>query len=450
VSKVYPPNGAADFELCAFGFLIYERRALSNGIRGALNLPRLIFRNKTASQTALLFGAQVLNVLFGVLVNGANTRLLSVEEFGIFSFVTATILFVALFFDFGVFTSGSRLVALAKQRQDERECVGGLFSITMVIGVGLSGVLFLVSFLIDGLFATKIGYLLLMLSPLVAVFPFQTLLMFIFRGNNQIGKLALYTFLPRAVYFVAVLLAWRFFGFSLIISLYLYVLTLVVATAVIMAALKPSFRHMRNQIRLILRETREYGLNVYAGAIVDVFTRGTDKLLISYFIGAIPVGYYSIASMLASPISMVSTSLATSIFKDLTDKEKIPREYKVANLAILLLSGVGLIVLSPYIVTFVFTDKYLAALSVIPILTLSGVFNGMSQLYNAYFAAHRLGAYLRNTSILTSSFNLVGNFILISKIGMMGAAVSSLLTFFLTYTINIFYYRKALRLAGSR
>jgi O-antigen/teichoic acid export membrane protein len=412
-------------------------------MRTIQQLMRDILDSKTARQAVLLFGAQVLNVLLGILVNAANTRLLTVEEFGIFSFVTATILFISLFFDFGVFTSGSRLVALASRRQDERECIGALFVITLIIGTGLSLVIFVASFFIDALFPTKIGNLLLMLSPLVAVFPFQTLLVFIFRGNNQIGRLALYTFLPRVVYIAAILVVWHFFAFTLVVSLYLNVLTLVIATSIVMVVLKPSLRDLRTRIQLVLKETREYGSNVYIGALADVFTRGTDKLLISYFIGAIPVGYYSIASMLASPISMVSVSLAMSVFKDLTVKEKISNKMVAANFVVLFLSGAGLILLGKHIITYVFSEKYLAALPLIPVLTLSALFNGMSQLYNVFFAAHRLGSYLRNTSIVTSSCNVIGNIILIGKLGMLGAALSSVLTFFLTYIMNLYYYRKA-------
>jgi Na+-driven multidrug efflux pump len=56
--------------------------------------------------------------------------------------------------------------------------------------------------------------------------------------------------------------------------------------------------------------------------------------------------------------------------------------------------------------------------------------------------AHRQGQYVRNMSIASSSLNVIGNVILIYKFGVIGAAVSAILTYALNYVMNLYYYQK--------
>jgi O-antigen/teichoic acid export membrane protein len=148
--------------------------------------------------------------------------------------------------------------------------------------------------------------------------------------------------------------------------------------------------------------------------------------------------------MLTSPISMVSRSLGVSVFKSMTMQQRISRKLLVVNFIVLLVGSVALILFGRTIIHIVFTDKYLEALTVLPLLTAASFFNGMNQLYHSFFAAQKFGKYLRNTSIVSSSCNVIANVILISRLEMVGAAIASLVTYLLTYLMNLYYYRLAL------
>jgi stage V sporulation protein B len=397
---------------------------------------------KVARQTVSLFLAQTVNVLLGVAVTALNARALSVEEYGAFSFALVVIIFVAWFFDFGLFAAGSRIVALAREKTEEKRIIGTLIVLSLVLGISFSAVLVLVSFFVDSLFRSNIGVVLLALSPLVAVFPFQAMFVSTLRGGNEIGKLATYTILPRLLYLGAILVALKMSALTLSMTLTLNIGTLAVATIIIAAVSRPIFRGWKENVRRILVETRQYGLHVYSGTIVDNLTFGSDKLLISYFLGTVAVGFYSVAQTLTMPISLMSRSLATSVFKDFTLYDRIPVKLNLANLLWLLMAGAAILFLGEFLIKKIFTDKYLSALEVVPYLTVSAVFTGLNQLYHSFLMAHRKGQYVRNMSIASSSLNVIGNVVLIYKFGVIGAALSAILTYVLNYAMNLYYYQK--------
>jgi stage V sporulation protein B len=405
---------------------------------------RILLANKAAKQTVLLFLAQVVNVLFGIAVTSINARGLSVEEYGVFSFALVVIIFIAWFFDFGLFSAGSRLVALAKEKTEEREIVGTLLVLCLGLGIGFSIVLLVLSFFVDSIFQSNIGGLLLSLSPLVVVFPFQTLFVAVLRGGNEIGKLATYTVLPRLFYLAGLLIVVKTSALTLAVTLVLNVATLILATVIVGIVAQPIFTGWKQHVSRILVETRQYGLHIYSGTIVDNLTYGSDKILISYFIGTVAVGFYSVAQTLTMPISLMSRSLATSVFKEFTTYERIPMKLTVANFLWLAVAGVALVFLGEFLLKEIFTSKYLDALVLVPYLTIAAVLIGLNQLYHGFLMAHRRGQYVRNMSIASSSLNVIGNVVLIYRFGAIGAAVSAILTYALNYVMNLYYYRKTI------
>ena len=229
---------------------------------------------------------------------------------------------------------------------------------------------------------------------------------------------------------------------TLPVTLVLSVATLIGATVIIAVVSRPIFRGWRENVGRILLETKQYGLHVYSGTIVDNLTFAADKLLITYFLGAVAVGLYSVAQTLTMPISLMSRSLATSVFKDFTMYERIPMKLSIVNFLWLVGAGAAIVFLSEFLIVRVFSGKYVRAMEVVPYLTVSAVFTGLNQLYHSFLMAHRQGQYVRNMSIASSSVNVIGNVILIYKFGVIGAAVSAILTYVVNYVMNLYYYQR--------
>lgn len=409
---------------------------------------RSLLQNTTSRQSGLLFGAQLFNAVLGVGITIANTRLLSVDDFGIFSFVTSTVLFIGWFFDFGIFSAGSRLMAVvpdSPDRKNERPLAGALILLAAIVSVLFALCIILTSLFIDRIFPNHIGELLFLLAPLLMLFPFQGMLLLLFRGSNEIGKLAFHTVLPRVLYCCGVGIAVAVGGFTLWTSLLLNFGTLTAAVLIVAAITRPVFKGVGAQIRQILRVTREYGIHLYSGTLVDILTTGSDKLVISFVLGATSVGFYSVAQTIVMPISMLSRSIGASAFKRFASLDRIPRNIAFTNsvwivgLAVIILAG------NQWLIRIVFSEKYDVVSGIVPVLAISMVFNGWNQIYHSYFSARGLGITMRNISISTSAVNVVADIALIPLIGMMGAAIADLMTCVFDYGLNRYYYRQYCR-----
>jgi O-antigen/teichoic acid export membrane protein len=114
-------------------------------------------RSKPAKQTSMLYGSQIIVLFLGIFTGVINTRSLGPIDYGILAFIVALIAFVSLFFEFGFFSAGARLLALANTEKEERSIIGGLLVITIGIALSFSLSIFIFSFFVDSIFKTEIG-----------------------------------------------------------------------------------------------------------------------------------------------------------------------------------------------------------------------------------------------------------------------------------------------------
>lgn len=405
-------------------------------------------KTKTGKQTSMLYGSQIAILGLGILTGVINTRSLGPADYGILSFILALISFVSLFFEFGFFSAGARLLAITTNESEERECIGGLVVITIGIALSFSLVIFALSFFVDSIFHTHIGDILRIISILVCVFPFQYMIQQVCQGTNKIKRMSAYNVAPIIWYLVGALIVISLFKLTVYIALLLNLSGLVFATISIIRSLKPSFNDLRGNIGLLWKETKEYGFHTYIGRAVGTSTYNLDKIFISYFVNTTWVGFYSLAMSITTPMALLSRSLSITLFKDFAHMERIPKKVIHYNFLWLLCCVIGLITLGKYIIVFLFSDKFVSSVPLILPLALAGFFQGMYQPYNMFLSAHRKGEWLRNMAFAFAFTNLVLNFVLIQLWGAMGAGIATLAACILWYILCIHYYNRLLREGG--
>src|SRR6266487_3453163 len=85
-----------------------------------------LLRSRTAWQAAGFAGSSFLSSILGVVATIILTRNLTTSGFGNYSFAVSLLLFVALFFEFGIISPAARLAALSDARE-RRQIVGSAF-----------------------------------------------------------------------------------------------------------------------------------------------------------------------------------------------------------------------------------------------------------------------------------------------------------------------------------
>ncbi len=405
---------------------------------------KLLNLTKTAKQTIALYLAQIGTMFFGFLFTVLNARLLSKFEFGSLNFYVQVLMTIALFFEFGYFTAGSRLIALEKNYAKEREFVGALYFLGLVISIGYVFTLLVLSFFVDDIFKSSVKNLILIgLIPSIA-FPFQFLIQLVFQGSNEILKLSVYTLFPRMLYFFFIGFAFLLNFFSLSVSSLSYVLSFFVATLFTILISKPKFTALKENLKKIFYETKTYGIKVYFGRIAGMLGYQSNVLLIQYFAAEIQVANYSLVNFFTTPISVFSRSLCTSLFKGFAYQEKIPKRVFKINFLWLFLSSALYLIIGGFILELLFSKKYAEAIPLILPLIGANFFIGAFQPYNFYLSAKGEGNYLRNTAIVYSLLAIILNLIFIPIYGAMGAAYATFASIIINFLLHRHYYKKIL------
>jgi len=400
---------------------------------------------KTTKQTGILYGSQILATALGLIIAPIVTRALGPDKYGILAFILALVLFISLFFEFGFFSAGARLLAISGNKKKDQELIGAIIFVTTGIALSYFLVIFICSFFIDSIFHIFAGNILRKISILVAILPFQYMLQQICQGANEIEKMAIANVVPKLWYLVGLLIAVSFFKLNVFIVLVLNLTGMVVAVISIILSLKPKFGNLRTSMKSLWRETKEYGFHVYIGRTIATSTHNLDRILISYFVNTVSVGFYHLALVLTSPMALLSQTLSISLFKEFASKQKIPRKVISFNFLWLLACVAGLSLLGKFIVIILFSKRYLSVVPLILPLALAGFFEGMFQPYNMFLGAHGKGEWLRNIAIVFACTVFILNLVLIQVWGAMGAAIASLTACILCYFFHVGYYNKLLR-----
>jgi O-antigen/teichoic acid export membrane protein len=405
---------------------------------------KLLLKNKRelTQQTLILLVSQILSMGLAILLDIFNTRILGKESFGIYSFINTFVFSLVLFFDFGIFSSGSRLLALVKDKDSEKSMMGLLFLITLIIGFVFSITIFFTGFFVDHIFGVKLHRELQLISFLVFIFPFQALIPMICRGSNLIAVLAVYNIAPKAIYILLIVLFMSQLNYLL--SFILFCSAVIVSSVFILFFLKPNLKNCEENFSLLKNEVKSYGMKIYSGNLFGNISQYADRFLISLFMNTSALGAYSLAIRISSPLKLVSQSLSVAAFKEFTDSKSIDINIFKLNLILLIVSSVMLIAATPIMVNLFFGREYAEIIPVIPILVLGLFFTSLAQPINSFLGAKRKGTYVRNISIISPLINIALNCIFVPVFGLVGAAVSLVSGYSVSLVLHIYYYKKTI------
>ncbi|MBT6745991.1 MAG: oligosaccharide flippase family protein [Flavobacteriales bacterium] len=399
-----------------------------------------VYNSKFVKQTGILFGSQIAVLLFGVLIKILQTRSLSPEEYGTYAFFGSLISFLVIFYRFGFFTSIKVLLANTIDTVRSRELIGTGLIIALLIGISFSLTIIGLSFFVDSLFNVEIGKILLIISPLCFVLPFKMFVREVGIGANQVKPVAIFDVIASSL-FLTIISLFYFFGELTILSLIIYnLLSFITALVLATVQLKPIFNNIGLYTKEIIQKNREYGWHYYTGAIANQTTFKLDELFITYFVNVSQLGFYTLANMICSPMSIMSGAISKSMFKKMASLEKIPRKLFIYNSFWLVVCVLGLYLIGEYIVSFLFGAEYgEVALLIIP-LSIAHFFQGLSAPF-AFLSAKSMGKEIRNVAFAEGAVNVIGNIILVPLHGVYGAIIASILARFVHYICLAYYYR---------
>lgn len=205
------------------------------------------------------------------------------------------------------------------------------------------------------------------------------------------------------------------------------------------------------------QEMFSFGINVVGIKIIDFFGRRSDDFLISYFLGPVALGYYSLAYrllliMLSLLTGVTSQVMMPSFAKLQLEPEKLRQAfYTVTQLTSLISfpAFIGLAVLAFDLVQVFFGKQWLPSAQVIQILALIGIIESVYFFYTDIMMAvgkpfHRLCLDLLNLIV-----NVVG-FALAVRWGIVAVAAAFVIRGYLLSPFALLLLRKLIHIQITR
>lgn len=402
------------------------------------SLKDLQLYKKEAGNTLSLFSTQILVLIIGLGIKSIQTNALSPKQYGLLALFGTITSVVVLFFHYASFSSLKVLLANNKDEKKEKEFFGLGILIATILGGLFSVVIFGFSFFVDDLLGVNIGSLLMLLSPFCFILPFQFFISEITIGANKLKSLAIFHLFSKLLFFVSLFSICWFSELDVQLIILLNLLSWMFSTLVILWSLKPSFNGVQENMQLVKAKNKSFGYAYYFGAIVNQSTFKLDELFITYFVNITQLGFYTLASIICSPMTFLSRAFVNSIFKKFAVQDRIPLRVFLYNSLWLIFCVFFLYLFSDMIVISLFGNDYMQVSDYILPLSIAFLFQGMYAPFS-FLSVKSKGKELRNVAYLEAFVNILGNVILVPTIGVLGAIYASILSRF-THLIGLWYY----------
>lgn len=391
---------------------------------------------------------RVLIMFLGFLISITVARYLGVEGQGVYSLALLLPVILTTFFNLGI--TSSTAYHVSKNVRRAREILGS----NLIITIFTSLVSILIGVIVIDLFHGTIFkgvpltylYLSLFIIPAIYLFDFES---HILVGLNKFRPYNILSFFQTLFLLMAILLSGQFFGgrIAAIIICQVGVLTAIGIITVWVIAKEVGGVLLKWDKEYILMALT-YGFKTYLGSILAFISFRINLFLINYFLNPVAVGLYSIALKLSEGLWVLSTSTATVLFPQIAgtgDEEKkkslTPIVYR-AVMTLVLLIAIFIAVIAGQVVRFFYGDEFTMAVDSLRILLVGSVFiSGWRILANDIIAR---GRPMINSAIVAVSTltNIVLSVILIGRLGIIGAAWATTISYALILIISIVYYSR--------
>lgn len=238
-------------------------------------------------------------------------------------------------------------------------------------------------------------------------------------------------------------LKWGLHGYfaANIIALFLQIIYLYFA-----CELKNYIKHNNNQ--KLEKEMKSYSMPLIANNIGWWVNNSSDRYIVTWMCGVSANGIYSVGYKIPSILNMFqsifSQAWTMSAVKDFDSNDSngfFSRIYGIYNCGMVLICS-GIIINSRLIAKILYAKDFFVAWKYVPFLTMAIVFGSLSGFLGGIFAAVKDSKLFGKSTIIGAGLNIFLNIILVYFIGALGAAIATLIAFFVVWFIRLNHVKK--------
>lgn len=405
-------------------------------------------------QIGYVIGSEILFLLLNFILFPILTKGLGITLYGTWSLILATIALIVPFAGLGLSGATVRLLAGEKDRGIIRDDFLSMFSITFASGAAFSVALFLVSdYLAVSIFKDinsslfiKVASALILLES-ISVLPGSLLRAFRKIGLSEVIKI--FTQILRfSLIAAAIFLGYKLWGVITAVVIYTIISTLVTLFIVLRdtGVQLPRFSRIKAHLR--------YGVPLTPNSALMWIINVSDRYIISYFMGTAFTGIYSAAyalgyyaSFLLGPLGWV---LAPTVIKSYDEgnlgETRTYLKYSLRYFMMIAIpSAFGLSILAKPILQILTTPEFVPGSNVVLFVAFGAVLFAFYSICGTIIALTYKTELLVMLLGIAATLNIILNLILIPRMGIMGAAVATLVAYGVLGILTLIVTRKYLK-----
>lgn len=193
-----------------------------------------------------------------------------------------------------------------------------------------------------------------------------------------------------------------------------------------------------------------FGLKTYVSCLLTYLILRVDMMMVGYFLGDFDTGIYSLAVNLSDIINVFTTSVALVLFPKLAEMETTEERYgftsKILKYMFAITTGVVAIafIIAGWGIVFLYGVEYELSIVTFRLLLPGTLCWSITSLLSNYYASENEIEVNNIVSMLGLLANVILNIVLIPRIGVNGAAISSVISygFILSLSLGWFIRKK--------
>lgn len=391
--------------------------------------------------------------LSGIILLPILTKTLSIEEYGIWAQIIVTIGLIPSIILLGLPYAMVRFLAGAKRIEEIQEGYYSIYAIVLFASLAVTLLLFSSSGIVASTLFDGNQTVVKILSLILFIECLNNVQLNFFRTSQQMKKyssfLLIQTCLNIALVACFVLSGHGIAGaaMGILVSRFLVFLIMVSLIVSEIGIKIPKFTNLRDYI--------VFGLPTIPGNLSRWVVNSSDRYVIGILLGTAFVGYYSpgytlgyAIYMFVAPLTIILPAILSKYYDEHKMREaKMVLKYSLKYFLLLAIpSSFGLSLLSEPLLEMLSTsaiarEGYL----VTPFVAVGTVFFGASVIVNHVVIMEKKTAIMGSIYTLAAILNLGLSLVLVPYIGIVGAAIATLVAYLFVFIVGIYYSFKYLR-----
>lgn len=408
-----------------------------------------------AQRTILMFSSNLILFLSGILLLSILTKNLSVGDYGLWIQVNVTVNLISSIIVLGLPSYAmARYLASEQIKERIREGFYSIGFIILIIGLIVSFLTAIFSVQISTVLFNNNVTIVKLLSLIICIESLNILCYNYFITFQQIKKYSFIVFL-KAILSILFISIFILMGYGIIGAVIGFLITEIIVFFV-------AFIKIICEIGIILpkftniKEYLNFSVPTLPGTLSYWIVDSSDRYIIGILLSNMAVGYYSpaysigsILTMFSAPISSMLTPILSKNYdqKSETDVKTLMKYAIKYFLAIGIPSLIGLSILAkPILMILSTTEIALNSYFITPFIALSFLLLGATNIIVTMIILEKKTNIIAVAWFIAAILNLILNLLLIPKIGILGAGISTLIAYTIPLILITYFSFKNFKL----